>query len=297
MESGISILGQTNTKDSYEVNNRQISPAYFTALQARLLHGRYFTDTDDATRPRVAIINQTLASRIFAGVNPIGHQIVWGSDIKHPLEIVGMVDDIKEGPLDIATRPAMYVPFKQSPSRDFYAIVRTSQAPQSLLPVLSDAVHRLDPGLATSEAATMTDHIHDSPSAYLHRVSAWLVGGFAAMALILGVVGLYGVIAYSVSQRTREIGVRMALGAQRSTVHQLILKEAGRLIAWGIAVGTLCSLAAATLLHSLLFGVHSWDVATLAAVAFVLATAAFLASYIPAHRAASINPVDALRAE
>jgi ABC-type antimicrobial peptide transport system permease subunit len=143
----------------------------------------------------------------------------------------------------------------------------------------------------------MNERIHDSPSAYLHRSSAYVVGGFAALALLLGVVGLYGVIAYSVSQRTREIGVRMALGAQRSTVYQLILKEAAWLIALGIAAGLLCSIAAATLTRRLLFGVGAWDVSTFVAVAVVLAVAAMLASYLPAHRAASVNPVEALRAE
>jgi macrolide transport system ATP-binding/permease protein len=143
----------------------------------------------------------------------------------------------------------------------------------------------------------MRETIEDSPSAYLHRSSAWLVGGFAALALLMGVVGLYGVVAYSVSQRTREIGVRMALGAQRGTVCRLILKEAGWLTAVGIVAGLLCSLAAATVMRGLLFGVSSWDLPTLAAVAAVLGISALLASYIPARRAASVNPVEALRAE
>jgi macrolide transport system ATP-binding/permease protein len=143
----------------------------------------------------------------------------------------------------------------------------------------------------------MTDRINDSPSAYLHRSSAWLVGGFAVLALLLGVVGLYGVVAYSVSQRTREIGVRMALGAQRSSVYRLILAEASWLTAVGIVLGLVCSVVAATLMRGLLFGVRSWDVPTLTAVAAVLGVFALLASYIPARRAASVNPVDALRAE
>ena len=143
----------------------------------------------------------------------------------------------------------------------------------------------------------MREMIEDSPSAYLHRSSAWLVGAFGAVALLLGAIGLYGVVAYSVSQRTREIGVRMALGAQRGTVYQLILKEAGRLTTIGLVAGLLCALGAAKLMRKLLFGVESWDVPTLAAVAFVLAVAALLASYIPARRAASVNPVDALRIE
>ena len=143
----------------------------------------------------------------------------------------------------------------------------------------------------------MNDLRNGSPSAYLRRSSASLVGGFAALAWLLGIVGLYGVVAYSVSQRTREIGVRMALGAGRKAVHQLILREAGKLVALGIAIGLVTSVAATTLIRQLLFGVRSWDVPTLAAVAVVLGLSALVASYIPAHRAASVNPIEALRAE
>ena len=140
--------------------------------------------------------------------------------------------------------------------------------------------------------------MNDSPTAYIHRSAAALVGGFAALALLLGVVGLYGVIAYSVSQRTREIGVRMALGAQRASVYQLILKEAGWLTGFGIAAGLACSVGAATLMRGLLFGVSSWDAVTLAAVAGLLATSSLLATLIfPAHRAAQVNPSEALRYE
>jgi macrolide transport system ATP-binding/permease protein len=158
-------------------------------------------------------------------------------------------------------------------------------------------VHEVDPGIGTTDIATMTDRINESPSAYLHRTSAWLVGGFAFLALLLGVVGLYGVIAYSVSQRTREIGVRMALGAQRGAVYQLIMKEAGWLVGAGIAVGLLCAIGAATLIRGLLFGVRSWDAATLVTVSVVLAVSALLASYIPARRAAQVDPMVALRYE
>jgi ABC-type antimicrobial peptide transport system permease subunit len=176
-------------------------------------------------------------------------------------------------------------------------IVRTSKAEESLLPVLAAAIHQINPGLIISDEETMTGRIHNSPSTYLHRSSAWLVGGFAAMALLLSVVGLYGVVAYSVSQRTREIGVRMALGAQRSMVYQLILGEAGWLAAMGIVTGLVCAVGGATLMRKLLFGVRAWDVSTLIAVALVLAISALLASYLPARRAASVNPVEALRAE
>jgi len=143
----------------------------------------------------------------------------------------------------------------------------------------------------------MAQKIHDAPSTYLHRSSASIVGGFAVMALLLGVVGLYGVIAYSVSQRTREIGVRMALGAERRAVYRLVLSEAGLLIAAGVTLGLGASMGASVLMRNLLFGVRAWDVSTLACVAAVLACAALLASYLPARRASSVRPADALRAE
>jgi ABC-type antimicrobial peptide transport system permease subunit len=143
----------------------------------------------------------------------------------------------------------------------------------------------------------MNQKIGGTQAALLHQFSAWLVGAFAAMALLLGVIGLYGVIAYSVSQRTREIGVRMALGAQRSAVSWMVLREALRLTVVGIGAGVVGSLATTLLLRPLLFGVRPWDATTLTGVAVLLGVAAMLASYLPAHRAASVNPVDALRAE
>jgi ABC-type antimicrobial peptide transport system permease subunit len=151
--------------------------------------------------------------------------------------------------------------------------------------------------MAIFDPITMNEKIHDAPVTYLHRSSSWLMGGFAGLALLLSVVGLYGVISYSVSQRTREIGVRMALGAQRSSVYRLILFEAGRLIAVGVMVGLIGAIGAASLMRKLLFGVPAWDAMTLSAVAGLLACVALLATFLPAHRAASANPIDALRAE
>jgi macrolide transport system ATP-binding/permease protein len=176
-------------------------------------------------------------------------------------------------------------------------LLRSSQAEESVISMVSNLIHTINPEIVTSEGQSMTERIQDSPSAYLHRSSAWLVSGFAALALFLGSVGLYGVLAYSVSQRTREIGIRMALGAQRASVYRLVLKEAESLAAAGILLGSFCSIVTATLMRSLLFGVESWDVPTIGMVAAVLATATMLASYVPARRAASVNPVEALSAE
>jgi predicted permease len=295
----IRFVGHDYNGKHNEVNQRDISATYFTTLKTKLIRGRFFNEEEDSTKPQTVIINQALAKQYFPNEDPIGKRI--GDTTLSPKsikEIVGIVDDLREASLDGQIWPAVYYPIDQDTGvSGFNVVVRTSQAEQNMLPTLVSAVHQLDPGIGTSNEATMVQHINDSPTAYIHRTAAWLVGGFAVLALLLGTIGLYGVIAYSVSQRTREIGVRMALGAQRASVYQLILKEGARLAVWGIAAGIACSLATTLFLRSILFGVQSWDIATLATVAIVLAVAALLASYIPAHRAASINPVEALRAE
>jgi predicted permease len=293
----IRVLGHPFHGEHNEVGYRQVSPAYFTTLRAKLLRGRYFTGADDASKPPVVIIDRALAAKYFPGEDPVGKQIAYSGATSPPMQVVGIVEDIKEGPLDETTWPTLYVAYNQDPDDHFSLIVRTSGGEQALLPALAAAIRRIDPGIATFDPRTMRVRIDSTPAAYLRRCSAWLVAGFALLALLLGAAGLYGVIAYSVSRRTREIGVRMALGAQTGAVYRLIMKEAGRLIAAGIVVGLACSVAAATLLRDLLFGVHAADPQTLAAVAIVLGIVALLASYIPARRAASVNPVDALRAE
>jgi predicted permease len=295
----IRFVGRDYDGKHNEVNQRDISVNYFTTLKTKLIRGRLFTEDDDATKPLVVIINQALAKQYFPNEDPIGKR--FGDTSLSPKsikQIVGIVDDLREASLDGQIWPAVYYPVDQDTGNSgFNLVVRTTQAEQNMLPTLVSTIHQVHPGIGTAGEATMIQHIDDSQTAYLHRSSAWLVGGFAVLALLLGTIGLYGVIAYSVSQRTCEIGVRMALGAQRASVYQLILKEGARLAVWGIASGIVCSLAATLLLRSMLFGVQSWDVATLATVAMVLAGAALLASYIPARRAASINPVEALRAE
>ena len=294
----IRFVGRPYNGEHNEVNQRDTSPAFFSTLKAKLLRGRYFTDTDDMSKPLVVIINKTLAQKYFPGEDPIGKKI--GDTELSPKsikEIVGVVDDVKDGSLDSQIWPAVYYPFNQSPDTYFSLVARTSQDEASLLPTMVAAIRELDPGIGTMDEATMTGRISNSPTAYLHRSSAWLVGSFAFLALMLGVVGLYGVIAYSVSRRTREIGVRMALGAQRGAVYQLIMKEAAWLIGIGIGAGLVSSVGAATLIRGLLFGVRSWDVETLVIVAALLAVSAMMATYIPARKAAQVDPSVALRYE
>lgn len=291
------VAGKPFLRSNDEANDRMASVGYFETLRARLIQGRFFTDRDDASKPLVAVINRTMANQSFAAEDPIGKHILNQYDLDSPMEVIGVIEDVKEGPLEMKPRAAVYRPFNQNPTNNFYVTLRTTQSEDSMLPSMVRAVHQIDAGLIADGEDTMKTRINNSQSAYLHRSAASLVGGFAILALLLGTIGLYGVIAYSVSQRTREIGVRMALGAQRASVYQLILKEGARLAICGIAIGIVCSLGATMLLRSMLFGVHPWDIATLATVALVLAAASLLASYIPARRAASINPTEALRAE
>jgi predicted permease len=294
----IRFVGKPYNGEHNEVNQREVSSDYFKTLQAKLVEGRFFTEDDDASKPLVTMINKALARQYFPGEDPVGKK--FGDTELTPKslrEIVGVVDDVKEGSLDSEVWPAEYDPINQNADNYISLVVRTTQDEKLILPALVGAIHEIDPGIGVRNEITMAQRISESQTAYLHRSSAWLVGGFAGLALLLGMAGLYGVIAYSVSQRTREIGVRMALGAQQSSVYRMILKEAGWLTCAGIVAGLVCSVAVATLMQKVLFGIHSWDVSTLVGVALVLGAAALLASYFPARRAASVNPVEALRAE
>ena len=291
------IVGRPYHGEHNEVAIRMVSASYMTTLRTTLVSGRYFADADDASGPKVVIVNQAMAKQYFPGEHPVGQQIAFGDPKSPPMLIVGLIDDIQEGQLDAAPRGAMYLPFLQNVTSTFVVLVRTVQDEQTVLPSVESKLRSLDPGMAIYEPMTMKGKIHDAPSTYLHRSSAWIVSGFAVMALLLGVVGLYGVIAYSVSQRTREIGVRMAMGAEPNSVYRLVLTEAGQLIAIGVVLGIVMSIPSALLIRNLLFGVRAWDAPTLAAVAVVLAAAAMLASFLPARRAASVSPAEALRAE
>ncbi len=294
----IRFVGKPYDGKHIEVDERDVSAEYFQTIGARLLRGRYFTDEEDASKPQVVVVNQTLAKKYFPGEDPIGRQIGDTTLTAKSLKtIIGVVDDVREGSLEEDIWPAEYHPFNQDADNYFSLAVRTSQTPEAVLPELGRAIRQLYGDVGWGNEASMESRIDTSMTAYLHRSSAWLVGIFGAVALLLGVVGLYGVIAYSVSQRTREIGVRIALGAERASVYRLILKEAGWLAALGIALGGVGAVGAATLARKMLFGVNSWDGETLVAVAAVLAIAAAAASFVPARRAASVNPVAALRSE
>ena len=293
----VRVVGRPHVGEGNEAVDQVVGVGYLETLRTRLLQGRYFTEADDNSRSRVAIINRTMAAQDFPGESAIGKRVVNQYDPDHPIEIIGVIDDLKDGPLDTVPTAAIYSTFNQLPTSAFYLTLHTAESEDSILPAMAKAVHQVNAGLIADRPQTMTERIDNSEAAYLHRSAARVVAAFALLALLLGAVGLYGVISYSVSQRTREIGVRMALGAQRRSVYRLILAEAAWLAAIGATGGILSSLGLTTLLRGMLFGVSPWDRQTLFSVVCVLLVSALFASYIPARRAASINPVDALRAE
>jgi len=294
----IRVVGRPYNGEHNEVHYREISPGYFATLGAQLVRGRDFGESDDASRPPVVVINEAFARTYFPGEEPVGKHLLYApTSSQPPMEVVGIVADIKESPLDKDTPPTIYVAFAQDPTPGFALVVRAIQEEQSILPTLAAEIRAMDPAVVAYAGRTMTTIIDESPAAYTKRAAAWLVGGFAVSAWLLAVVGLYGVIAYSVSQRTREIAVRMALGAERTSVVGLVLGEAGRLTVIGVTAGAFAAVGVAMLLRSVLFEVQAWDAAALAIAAGVLTCSAGIASYLPARRAASVSPTEALRAD
>ena len=292
----IRIAGKPYHGEHNEVAERDISPSYLATLNARLIRGRMITAQDDESHPHVILINESLAKKYFPGEDPIGQKVGNGDLAPDSMrEIVGVIADVREAGLEDDMVPAEY----QSMFGDTYfsVAVRVSGDERAMLPTIISAIRQVDSSLGVYGEQTMEQQIGSTQSALMHRFATWLVGVFAALALVLGVIGLYGVIAYSVSQRTREIGVRMALGAQRSSVYKLVMRQAAWLTFIGLALGLACSIGASMLMQKLLFGVAAWDAPTLLAVTLILGLSALAASFIPAWRAASVNPTVALRAE
>ena len=293
----IRFVGRPYNGKHIEVNQRDVSALYLRTIGATLLGGRHFTD-EDGIRQKVAIVNETLARTYFPDEDPIGQRFggtqLTPDSIK---EIIGVVADVREGPLDAEIWPAVYYPYNQDPDMFFTLLARSSHSAEALLPDLVTSVRQGHPEVGLFGETTMERQIAESPVAHLSRSAAWLIAGFAIAALLLALIGLYGVVAYATSQRTREIAVRLALGAGQRTVFGMVLREAARLTAAGVFIGALGAIAAAWLMQQLLFQTPPWDASTLVGVGLLLAFATLVASAIPALRAASVAPVEALRAE
>jgi predicted permease len=281
-----------------EGNGRDVSPSYFRVMQIPLIRGRFFADHDTSDSPLVLIVNKTLADKVFPGQDPVGHRLVFNFG-SGPMvtEIVGVVGDEKLGSLDQRTTPVLYSPTFQSNDTDLTLIVRSSVDPQSLTSGVRAEIANLDPAVLVSSGVTVKKIISDSPSVFMRRFPALLIGAFAVLAMFLSAVGIYGVLSYLVTQRTREIGVRMALGAQRGNILRLLLGEGLRLAVLGIAVGLVVAVGAMRLLAGLLFGVLPTDPTVLLAVTGLITIVTLAACSVPARRATRVDPMVALRYE
>jgi putative ABC transport system permease protein len=277
---------------------------YFEATEISLLRGRWFTAEDRADSHAVAIISQTLAQRFWPNEDAVGKRIRWGTDPKFPWQtVVGVVNDVNDR---ASGRARVYMPYLQVSDdalqdnvvgewRSMNLAVRTRTDPETLGPAVVRKIHSLDPELAVAHIRTMTQVL--SSSVAVPRFNTVLVGIFGGVALFLAVIGVYGVLSYIVTEQTHEIGIRIALGAEHAEILGLVLRQGAKLAGVGVAIGLFAALGLTRLLRGLLYGVSVTDPVTFAGVAVLLMSVAMLACYIPARRAARVDPMVALRYE
>ncbi|HEU4769340.1 MAG TPA: FtsX-like permease family protein, partial [Pyrinomonadaceae bacterium] len=307
---------QTNWIDAFEIEGRvapadsrglsanfnPIGPDYFVTIGARMLKGRQFTPQDDQDHPGVVIVNEAFVRHYFPNEEPLGRRLklsaparIWRNERFTSFEIVGVVRDVKSAGLNADTEPTYYVPATQAPLQDMMMVVRTTTEPTSIVPALRQAVWSIDPNQPISDVQTMEQVVSDNIAQ--PRLNMVLMGLFGGLALVLAAVGIYGLLSYAVTQRTQEMGIRMALGAQVSDVMGLVLKQGMILALIGEAIGVAGAFALTRLIRGLLFGVTPTDTGIFAAVVGVLTAIALLACYLPARRATKVDPLKALRYE
>jgi predicted permease len=272
----------------------RISPDYFKVLQTMLLRGRSFTESDEDGKPLVAIIDESTAHKYWPIRDPLGRRVRFGRDPSKPwTTVVGIVKDIKSDGLDINGVPHIYVSTYQDSSKELSVVLRTSLPATLLEPEIRHEIQSIDPGLPVFNVSSMNDILDRSLAS--RRFSADLVGGFAGLAVLLASIGIYGLLAYMVSQRSREIGIRMALGARQGDILRMFLRKGVALAGLGIVAGLVVSASTASMMASLLYGVRPHDPAVFLIVPLLLLAVAALASYLPARRATKVNPIVALR--
>lgn len=304
---------QTNWIDSFAIEGRvapaegrslsanfnPIGPDYFVTVGAPMLKGRQFTVQDDQDHPGVVIVNEAFVRHYFPNEEPLGRRLklgparIWKNQRLTSFEIIGVVRDVKSAGLHAASEPTYYVPATQAPLQDMTLLVRTATDPASIVPALRQAVWSIDPNQPISNVSTMEKIVADSIAQ--PRLNMALMALFGALALVLAAVGIYGLLSYAVTQRTQEMGIRMALGAQAGDVLALVLKQGMALAIIGQVIGLAGAFALTRLIRGLLFGVTPTDGTIFVAVAGVLTTIALLACYLPARRATKVNPLEALR--
>jgi putative ABC transport system permease protein len=288
--------GQPKPANESEMNQSLFylsGPGYLKAMAIPLHRGRFFTADDNEHSPDVIVIDESFAREYFPHEDPIGKRVS-GDNGKTWATIVGMVGDVREFGLDHPPAVEFYVPQTESPSPGTL-LVRTAAEPRAMAQALSRAVHEVDSQAAVTRIRTLEEVRSESMSS--PRLTASLLGAFAALALLIAAAGIGGIMALAVSQRLREIGIRMALGAQPASILQMVLRQGLGLAALGVAIGLVGSFALTGLVKSLLFEVKPTDPLTFAGVAVVLAAAAAIATYVPARRAANVDPIQALRCE
>jgi putative ABC transport system permease protein len=282
------------------VGRHYVSAEYIRTLGVPLRAGRWLTDADRTGRPAVAVINETAARRFWPGENPLGKRVWFGggtgfSDPSRPVEIVGVVGDVKYGPLEDTVGPDFYTSYLQFTYASMLVLVKTATEPAAMVPAMRDAIAAADRDMPMYDVQRLDDRAADALSR--PRFNAALVASFAAAALLLAAVGVYGVAAYGVSARTREIAVRLALGAAPARVRREVLVGGARLAAAGAMAGCIASVACARFVRTIAFGVSTIDPLVLAATAAAMLIVAILAAWLPARRASIVDPIGALRAE
>jgi putative ABC transport system permease protein len=287
-------------EDQPEEQLRIVTDGYFAAMGIPIVAGREFTERDALTRPRVAVVNDALARKHWPHESPIGKRVSFSTNEPQWYEIVGVAGNIKHRALEAADRPELYVPYRQPlfagwTVRPMYVMVRTSADPVSTAAIVRHEVARLDRDQPISDVRTMDERIGRSLSS--RRFSMVLLALFAGLALTLAAVGIYGIVAYSVTERTHEIGVRVALGAQRRDVMAMVVGQGMAMTVAGTAIGVAASAALARLMSSLLFGVSAVDPVTFVAIPLLLIAVALAACYVPARRATRVDPLQTLRSE
>jgi putative ABC transport system permease protein len=283
--------------DDPSADRYSVTPDYFRVMRIPLTHGRLFTDRDIAAAPKVALISETCAREQFPSQDPIGKQIQLGGrdDTKPWMTIVGIVGDVRQYGLDMASTIAVYIPQAQDLSFSYSLVARTATDPRGLERAARAAFLSVDPTQPVFQAQPMESYLASSLAQ--RRFTLALLALFGGLALALAAVGIYGVVSYAATSRTREMGIRMALGADRRDVLAMVLRQAAVLASGGLAAGLAVSLTLSRFLSSLLFEVRATDLATLATIAALLAAVALAASYLPARRAAGVDPTVALRYE